>query len=173
MTVAKIRGHITTDLIDSAIQRFLDDIDAMIDNEYGALATQVDTFEGDIFATALFLSRKAVTITTVTEEVKSGVGYTETVLSANDYKLRYGNGQIERLASGDNPRATWGDVVTIVYAPFDETAQRERVTIDLVRLAIEYNALGSESIGDYKSTSVDYEKERGKILSRLKRFNFA
>lgn len=173
MTIAELRAHIETDLTDEALGRLLDDAEAEIVSQYGEIATQVDTFEEQCLATAIFLSRKAVTITTVTEELKGGDEYDETVLSANDYKLRYENRQLERLADGDNPRRTWGDVVTVVYVPEDETSQRIRITIDLVRLAVQYNAAKSESIGDYKITSVDYEKERAEILSRFKRWGFA
>ena len=61
----------------------------------------------------------------------------------------------------------------MVYTPLDETAERTRVVIDLTRLAVQYNAVKSEGVGDYKSASVDYEAEREKILSRLEGWPWA
>ena len=174
VTVAVLREHVETDLSDDALQRLLDDAEAAVDKKAGELTTETDTYEGEILATALFLSRKASSITTVTEELKDiDGGYEETILSENDFKLRYGGRQMERLPDGDHPRRTWGDVVTVVYTPLDETAERTRVIIDLTRLAVQYNALKSEGVGDYKSASVDYEAEREKILSRLEGWPWA
>jgi hypothetical protein len=169
MTIAELRAHVKTDLTDDALQQLLDDAEAAIEEAHGQLETQTDTFEGETGANALFLSRKALTITTVVEEV-CGVS---TTLETDDYVMRYENRQIKRLTTGTNPRRTWGDVVIIAYVPVDETAQRTRMAIDLVKLAVQYNALGSESVGDYKMTGLVYEDERNKILSRLRKWNFA
>ena len=45
--------------------------------------------------------------------------------------------------------------------------------IDLVRLAVQYNAAKGERTGDFTLTSVDYELERGKLLARLGGWNWA
>ena len=169
MTIAALRAHVVTDIIDSALQQLLDDAEAAIVDRHGQLATGTDTFVGEILANALFLKRKALAITTVTEEVCDVV----TILDPTDHKLRYEGQQIIRLSDGVNPRSTWGDVVTVVYVPADETAQRTRIAIDLVKLAVNYNALGSESTGDYKMTALVYEDERNNILSRLAKWNYA
>jgi len=172
-TIAQLRAHVITDLTDDALQDLLDDAEAAIIERHGELETQTDTFDGEINATALFLKRKAQSITTVTEEIRTGDDYDETILDSTDYKLRYDGRVIERLTSGVNSRRTWGDVVTVIYVPVDEEAQRKRMAVDLVKLSLHYNALQSESVGDYKTVSVDYEKSREQILSRLKRWNFA
>jgi len=173
LTVAELRQHLETDFADDALQLLIDDAEKEIIKRHGELNTETDTKTGETLATALFLKRKAESISTVVEEIKSGDGYEETTLSSNDYKLRYGGRQIERLASGDNPRRTWGDVVTIIYTPKDETERRKRVAIDLVKLAAAYNALDSESAGDYKSQSKKYSAERNKLLKQLESWSFA
>jgi len=169
LTVVALRAHLETDLEDAALQRFIDDAESEVIRRYGERSTQTDTFTGEILATALFLSRKATVITTVVEEVAG----TETTLASDDYRLRYEGRQIQRLATGTNPRTTWGEVVTVVYEPKDELANRLRVSVDLVKLAVAYNALDSEAAGDYSAKSVRYEKERAEILGRLASWGFA
>lgn len=163
LTVAQIRGHIETDLTDEALQRLIDDADAEIIAEAGAVASHVDTMSSCELANVLFLSRRASTITTVVERV----GDDDTTLDATDYELKADGLRIERLDSGPNPRATWGEEVVVTYAPRDMSARRLRVEIDLVRLAAEYDARKSSSSGDWSQTSADYEGERSRILSRL------
>jgi len=173
LTTDELREHFETDLKDAAVQRLIDDAESEIDERIGQLATGTDTFEGDILATALFLSRRAKTITTATEEIRSGGGYQTTVLDPTDYKLRYEGRQIERLTSGVNPRSTWGDIVTVVYVPEDDTNRRKRVAVDLVKLAAQYSALDSEKIGDYSAKSAKYEAHRSEILARLESWSWA
>lgn len=174
ITKAIIREHFDTDLVDDAVQRLIDEAEALVDKSYGQLATQTDELRECSLSTVLFLSRRAISITTITEEVQGTEGdYTATVLASDDFQTRYEGRQIERLSGGTNSRATWGDIVTVVYVPEDEMAARTGVIIDLVKLSAQYNAMHSEEIGDYRGTSLDYEKERKAILQRLARFPFA
>lgn len=173
VSVAEIQAHIETDLTDPAIQRLINDAEAEIDDKIGEFATQFDEFQGETMANAFYLTRKASEITTVVEEVKSGDGYTATTLSADDYELRFNGRQLRRLTTGTNPAATWGDTVTVLYVPKDDEARRIRVTIDLVKLAIAFNALDSEKIGDYSAQSTKYEVRRSELIRRLKSWDFA
>ena len=164
----QLKEHVETDLSDDALDRLIDDADAEIVKRHGPHVTQEDTFENVAAATAIYLSRPASSITTVTEEIRNGDGaYTSTVLSADDYKLRRNNLQVERLSDGTNSRTTWGDVVTFEYVPAADNARRIRVTIDLVRLAITYNALETEDTGDYRTASLKHEDERDALLRGL------
>jgi len=169
LTVVALRAYLETDLEDNALQRLIDDAESEIVKAHGERSTQTDTFTGETLATALFLSRKAVEITTIVEEVAGE----ETTLAADDYRLRYEGRQIQRLATGTNPRSTWGEVVTVLYEPKDDLERRLRVTIDLVKLAVAYNALDSETVGDYAARSVKYEQERSALLARLSGWSFA
>ncbi|MGH7850616.1 MAG: hypothetical protein ACREOP_09990, partial [Thermodesulfobacteriota bacterium] len=58
--------------------------------------------------------------------------------------------------------------VEIVYVPVSDVKRRDRVTIDLVKLSIQYQGLNNESVGDYSSNSVEYQKERESILRSLR-----
>ena len=173
LSVAELLTHVETDLTDPAIQRLIDDAEAEIDERVGALATQTDEFQGETLADALYLTRLATAITTVTEEVKSGTGWVSTVLAADDYALRFNGRQLRRLSNGTNPAGTWGDTVTVVYVPKSDAARRLVITIDLVKVAIAFNALDSEKIGDYASKSIVYDATRTALINRLKSWGFA
>jgi hypothetical protein len=164
LTVAQIRAHIDTDLTDEALGRLIDDADEEIIGWAGAADEETDTMRHCELANVLFLSRRGSEVSEVIEQI----GDDETTLDPDDYRLRNNGTQIERLGTGTNPRSTWGEIVTVTYAPVDRTARRVRVLIDLVRLAVQYSALKSESVGDYSASSAEYEAEREKILGRLR-----
>lgn len=173
VTIAVLRAHLETDLGDEALQRVIDDAESEINELAGLLGTSVDEVQGATLSTALFLSRRATEISTIIEEIRSGTEYVSTLLDPADYKLRYEGRQVERLASGPNPRYTWGDVVTIVSVPKDDTDRRIRVTIDLCKLAAQYSGLDSEKVGDYQSQMKRYTAERNEVLSQLSGWGFA
>lgn len=161
--LAEVRQHIETDLIDSALQTLIDDAEEEINVVIGLVTSETDEFNEER-TTKLFLTRKATSVTSVTEE-RGGVS---TVLAANDYQLRLGGRMIERLSTGTNPCTVWGDVVTIVYVPQDDTKRRKVVIIDMVKLALVYNGQKSESVGDYSATAKDYDDERQRLIARLR-----
>ncbi len=173
LLVAELLTHLETDLTDPAIQRLIDDAESEIDARVGEIATQTDEFHGETHAQAIFLKRKASAITTVTEEYKSGAGWSSTVLAADDYELHFDGRQLRRLSTGTNPAGTWGDTVTVVYVPLTDAARRLVITIDLVKLAVAFNALDSEKVGDYSSKSTVYDATRTALINRLKSWDFA
>ncbi len=173
LIVAELLTHLETDLTDPAIQRLIDDAESEIDERVGELATHTDEFHGETHAQAIFLKRKASAITTVTEEYKSGAGWSSTVLAADDYELHFNGRQLRRLSTGTNPASTWGDTVTVVYVPLTDAARRLVITIDLVKLAVVFNALDSEKVGDYSSKSLAYDATRTALINRLKSWDFA
>ena len=165
LTLAEARNHIETDLSDAAVQQLIDDAESEILITIGAVATQIDEIENDEpYPAQVFLTRKATAIT----QVKELIGDTETVLAANDYRLRHGGLSVERLSTGTNPLTVWGEYLTITYTPVDDTVRRKIVTVDLVKLAIAYTGMKSESIGPYsESQKDDYESERSRLIARL------
>ncbi len=173
LIVAELLTHLETDLTDPALQRLIDDAESEIAERVGEPATQTDEFHGETLANVLFLTRKASETTTVTEEVKSGDSYTSTVLAADDYELHFNGRQLRRLSDGTNPASTWGDTVTVVYVPLTDAARRLVITIDLVKIAVAFNALDSEKVGDYSSKSLVYDATRTALINRLKSWDFA
>lgn len=153
--------HFETDLDDVPVQRLLDDAESEIDRVFGALATQADSAEG--LTRSVFTSRPIDTITSVTEIIDD----VSTVLASDDYR-RIGTREFRRLADGTNARSLWGDEVVIVYGPVSDVNQRTRVQLDLVKLAIQYQAVKSQALGGGVSFAFPaYEEERRSILSSL------
>jgi hypothetical protein len=182
LTIREARAFIETDLIDFALQMLIDDAEAEITEQVGKIDSQVDIFSEEQMPMAfytgderpyLFLTRKAVSITSIIEKVRWGGGYwgngyTIYTLASDDYFLRENNRTIERMAHGTNPRNMWGNVVTVTYVPQDDTARRKQVAIDLVKLAVTYNGVDTERIGDYSSVSKNHNEERNRLISRLR-----
>lgn len=165
LSVAEARAQIETDVNDTALQALIDDAEAEIETRVGAISSQVDVIIEEK-ANLLFLTRRldeAGDITSIVEEN----GSASTTLVASDYKVR-GSRSIERLSTGTNPARYWAPIVTVTYAPHDDTVRRKQIAIDLVKLAIVYNGLSSERVGDYSSAAKNYEEERSDLIDRLR-----
>jgi hypothetical protein len=160
--VEQLREHIETDLGDGALGRLLADAAAAIEEHTGGSGEQtIRLVGGDRF---LFLpyaieSTDDLTLVEIYGEIEHAV--------ADDDYAWWGGRQLERLVNGTRGASVWAPIVAATLTPVDHSARVERVTIDLVRLAIQHNALSTERAGDYASSSVDYQRERRKILSEL------
>ena len=162
---AEFIEHFETDLATDAIQRLLDESEEQIIRKFGPHSTAITE---DMVGVSKFIfpARPITSVTSITETV----GVTDTVLATDDFKLIHTSRMIERLSDGTNARKLWGDRVKLIYVPDDETKLRKGVQVDLVKLAIQNEGLSSIDTGNYKATNVsDYEAEREKILSRLRR----
>lgn len=164
LTVTQLRGHVESDLDDTALQRLLDSEDAEIVRLFGPVSSATELHAGGADVVQLVLDRQIASITSVTEVVDG----TSTTLSADDYRQWWGQ-SLERLDDGTNPRSSWGERVTVVYVPNDATAQRTAVLIQLVQLALRYTGLRQESVGqgDYAATMLDQRRERARLLGQL------
>lgn len=158
LTVAQVKEHIETDLPASALQRLIDDAYAEIEKRFGAEAVAPATTVSDSIVGAgrkLFLARPVSSITSVAVTV----GTTTTVLAASDYRLRLGGRVLDRLTTD------WTGLVEVVFVPRDAT--RDRVAVDLVKLAVQYEGVSSEKVGDTSTSHLDYSKERERLLQAL------
>lgn len=161
LTPADVKAQIETDLATTAIQLLLDDADRDIVAKYGPHTGDVtEMVEGG--SARIFLTQVPSAITSVNETIDDAT----TLLDPLDYRIWYGR-VLERIATGPNGGTEWGDRVVVAYTPVDEAARRKRMELDLVRLAIQYDALKSSSDGDHSETDVDYEDERQRILGSL------
>ena len=165
ITVADLREHVEADLAESALQRLLDEADQLVVDRYGAHggASVEDDLEGS--QPYVFLTYTSSSISVVTEYMSAT---SSKVLSPTDYRVGHGGKSLLRLTTGGTPALQWGPRVTVAYVvAVAQNPRRRRVVIDLVRLALSYNALRSEGAGDYSSQSVNYEQERNRILKSL------
>lgn len=161
LTVAQLRDHVETDLVSSALQRILDAEEEELISKFGPLASQTDVLCGG--GLHIWASRPLKVVTSIVE----WDGTTATTLVSTDYRLSANRRTLERLATGTNQASVWADEVTLSYIP-DDAARWTRAFIDLVRLALQYSAKGSESIGDYSSTNLEYSRERDRIITQLR-----
>lgn len=164
--VADLREHAETDLGDDALERLLQDAYDFCDERVGPLGEQTIVLDGR--ERWLILPRAVADADFVTISERFGDQTTELVL---DTDWRWNGGRIvERLSGGSvvfwGHEYGGGDVV-VTYTPKDDTDRRDRVVIDLCKLAIQYNALHSERAGDYASTAPDYARERDRIVRQL------
>jgi len=161
ITVAQLRQHVETCLIDDAVQRLIDAADSEIIARLGELATATEVLDGG--NEMLHLVRKASSITSATERVSE----TDYVLGADDYSLLSDGSRVQRLQGSTYPATSWDGRVTIVYVPISDSARRIELEIDLVRLALQYEAHGGKDIGDVSIKPLDYQAEREKLFGRL------
>lgn len=171
-----LRLHVETDLHDPELQRLLDDADDEIVSRYGPHAGDVTEDIDTRGAGLIFPSRPATAITSLTEYTLRTDLAGVLLNPANDYRLLQGGRVIERLQGGANSALSWGQRIVLVYSPTSETARRKRLEIDLVKLALRYDAVVQESIGDYSARDADdYQKERERLIGSLRagRIGFA
>ena len=162
LNVAELREHVQTDLPDAALQRVLNAEENEIVRRYGPHAEATEMLRGG--DRLLFLTRPAVSVSEVVETA----GVVATVMDATDYRLWDGGRCLERLTTGPNPSVYWAERVRVTYTPVDQTTQRKLVLVQLVKLALAYSGLRSESVGgDYSASTLDYVAEREKLLQSL------
>jgi hypothetical protein len=164
LSVEEVRGHVETDISDVSVRRLIDDAESEINRRYGSTAARTADLEGG--HPIVFLKQRAASIASVTERV----GDTTTTLSANDYRSRFDGMALERRNDGTNPACVWSGVVTVTYAPEAIGATRERVAIDLIKLALRYSGVKSEQVGDHGENTFgqEYDKERERILAGMR-----
>lgn len=153
--VAELRTYLETDLPDGVLTSYWDDAERSIVQRYGwsieDSPTRVTVLRG---GTTLLLAVPEQIV-----EIKEG---STVLVPGTDYEAVIPT-RLTRLPAGSK----WADYVTVEYTPFDDTDLRRRVVVQLVKLAIEYNALESEKVGDYTADMLDYSDERARILESL------
>lgn len=165
LTLAELRQHVETDLEDVPLQLLLDDAYGEIVSRFGddGDVTRVMYGAGPF----LQLRRPAVSVTSIVEANRQRTPLL--TLVPGDYALMSGGRLIERLSGVSGYTGVtgcgWAPVVTVVYTPTTEQTLRNRVSVDLVKLAVRYAGVSADSIGDMSTTyGPDYLAERERIL---------
>ena len=177
VTAAEVRKFVPTDLDDAALGILIDDADAEILERCGSLDSETETHarsnvgggQGDW----LHLRRRAASITSITERRYEWTAPAEAVvLAANDWTMHHSGRSLHREPDGDNANVYgWGQIVTVVHVPAGADSHRKRrrrAAIDLVQLAIRNEGLGAQTAGNHRVEFADYERERSRILRRLR-----
>ena len=179
LTAEQVRGHIQTDLDDAALGLLLADAEAEIVLRCGSATARTDTLRGEssdwIYPSIAIAA--ASDVTRVVERRARHVGDdTLVTLADDDWSLWHGGTALFREPQGANPpwRRGWAYLVTLEYRPAGgagEEARRKRAQLDLVRLAIQHPGIAQQTSGGYSASYRDYERERSRILRRLKHAN--
>ncbi|MEK7765270.1 MAG: hypothetical protein AAB368_03435 [bacterium] len=161
VTVAQVQAAVQTDLDSASIQRLLDDAEAEIAARFGSASSRTEDFHIPAPRRRIWLSQEAASVTSVKE------GATRNNLTAltvtTDYLLTEGSRVIERVGTGFQAE------VEVVFVPLPaQQTMRNRVAIDLVRLALRQTGVASQRDGDHSESALDdYQGERERILSGL------
>lgn len=163
LTVAELREHgIGDGPPEGMLTRLLSAAEGAIEGLYGSAGgerTDVRYGAGDL----LRLSRPAQSVATVSETV----GTTTTTLAPNDFELTPRGRLLRRLNTGTNPRSAWGERIVLTYTPIDDTADRIRVAVALVKLDLAYNGYQSEGAPEFQRTRLPYDDTRAELLESL------
>jgi hypothetical protein len=159
VTPAIVRAHVETDLEDPALQRLIDDAVAAMEARAGVGGPQVVPYQLVGRSPSLWLLDPA----TAVSQVREGYRYAElTVVDPATYTLLINGYKLARVDG-----VAWQPWVEVTSTVALDTARRDRVTIDLVHLALQYSGLSHETSGDYTANPLDYQQERERLVSEL------
>jgi hypothetical protein len=81
------------------------------------------------------------------------VGVTEkaTTLDDTDYRVWNAGRGLQRLPTGPNNRLYWGPMIEVTFVPVNDQAQRDEVAIKLVILAVQYQGVIEQRVGDVQT----------------------
>lgn len=163
MSPDQLRQHIETDLSDEALALLIDAEREAINKHAGSSDSQTDRMHA-FGARELMLTRDAAAVESV--KLRYSADDDELELADNDYRLEPPR-TLVRLSGGPNGDFRWIGKIEINYFPVADYALRERVLVDLVKLAIEFKGLDEETVGSTERTFADYEASRRAVLSQL------
>ena len=164
VTVDDLRLRIETDLDDTTLERILDAAVESVERSAGKADSEVDTREA-FAAPFVVLSRRKTAIVSITERRRFSSD--EVTLSANDYR-EVGDYKLFRTSDGDNPSTGWGSEVVVTYTPEVDEDVRDRVTLDLCQVDIEFRAYDREESGDWEGEQKDYKARRRELFRQIR-----
>lgn len=153
LTVAEFRTHVSTSLIDAAVQLYIDAVEQQLRSRLGPVGNVTETrfLRGE---RVILLGREPAPIVSVAELADDGV--TLRTLASTDY-IVVGK-TLRRLDTGPNPPDLWASRTTIIYTPFDDLNARKVATIKLVALDVQEKDAGavtSRTVGQHAVTYAD------------------
>ena len=165
ITVADVREKLPSDRTDAAIQRVIDAAVTAIARAAGNATTQTD--EGDSSGSQWFLlTRIPTAFTSVTERRRHSDA--AVTLAADDFR-QVGNYKLLRLSDGTNPASVWGKEVIVIYTPDVDTDVRDRVTLDICVVDLNFQAFDREKAGaNWEGEQKDYKARRRELLRQIR-----
>jgi len=165
LTIPEVQAVLPSALDDRHLQEVVEREEAEIIKHYGAHYVDGSTPLIEVHpggGKSLFLRRGITSVSEVQERLN--VSDSPAIRASTDYFVWLEEGRLERLPVG----AKWGLWVQVSYVPLDDRTQRKQVLLDLIRLALERQALQSESVaGEYSYSAPDWEEARAKLIRKL------
>lgn len=153
---------VVSNLDATALQTLLDSIESEIVARRGPATGPITDFRFANRLRTFRLSRPASSISSVIE-FSGGVA---TALAANDWALHQNLMTMVRLGSGSNPRSRWPDQVQVIFTPRDDTAERKRVQVAVIKLDLSYSGFASQSTqSEARAALANYHLERSALLA--------
>lgn len=168
VTVAQVRERAAaTAVADDSIQSLIDAAVSAVSAVAGPSGAVTERHRVRAGGPLLMLARDGAAVTGVTERAGTPA---ELALETDDWLLR--GSLLERLATGTNPSLRWRPPVDVAVTTADDSAERDRVALELVLLDLSYQpGVSSERVGDWSQTSGmasgSYDAERDAILASL------
>ena len=171
MTLEAIRKNVETSLADEALQVLIDEADAQIIKRFGPHTGDIEeVFEARHRARhgRVYEDRNTsayIHLRRIAESVASVIEDGETLTVDEDYEVVSSGRAIVRVKN----RNVWKRPVTVMYTPQDDTYIRRGVLVDLVKLAVDFDAARARSIGGMNVSYGDFDKMQMMVLRRLQR----
>ena len=165
VSVAELRARYETDLANEVLQRVLDANVQAINRAAGA-AVAITEDRRPRNSQWVSIQRPAVTIDSITERRRHTSA--EVTLAADDYRL-VGKYRLLRLTDGTNGAAFWGHEILITYTPEVDQDVRDRVTLDLSQIDLEFRAYDREKSADWEGEQKQgWKKKRVHLLRQIR-----
>jgi hypothetical protein len=164
LTLTDVRNRVETGLDNTTLQRILTAAQKSIGRSAGNATAQVETFNalGNRF---IVLRRRSSAITSIVERMSL---YSDPVtLASGDYR-KVGGYQYLRQTGSTNSASTWGAEVVVTYVPEVDDEVRDRATLDLVQIDVEFRAFDREGVGDWEGYQSDYNARRRAVLAQVR-----
>lgn len=165
VTVDQLRLRVETDLDDTTLERILAANVKAIARAAGSATAES---ENHLATNSDWVSvvRPVAAVVSIIERLSHTSD--PVTLSANDYRL-VGKYRFLRLGDGDNPARCWGAEVEFNYTPEVDTDVRDRVTIDLSQVDVEYRPFDEEKVGKGEwEGKADWNKQRRELLAQVR-----
>lgn len=159
LSIQQIRDALETGLPDTALEVLVDEADQQITSRYGP-------HSGEVIETTtphldlVFLGRQSASISEVRQFELYELPAAGEEVAASSYRVLNNGWVLSRPL-------LWRPQVQVTFTPADTSGLRKGVLLDLVRLALAYDAYASSSVGNVQVRNLNRRRETGNILSRL------
>lgn len=164
VTLVDLKARVESDLDDEVLQRILDSNLESVERSAGNADSEVEHHEA-LGTRDIVVSRPIASVDQVVERYRRSSD--PVTLSANDYRL-VGKYKLYRMTDGDNPASSWGREVEVTYTPEVDQQVRDRMTLDLCLIDVEFSAWQRWGSGDWDGDQSDWKSRRREVLAHLR-----